>query len=93
MYYSFPNIGASDQIPGWNSDQCGQCFSLTYNGGAPIYVVGVDHAASGMVLSKAAMEKLTNNQADFLGRVEASVSKVGVNHCGLTPKRGIAFNA
>lgn len=58
-----------------------------------MYVVAVDHAASGMVLSKAAMNKLTNNQADFLGRVDAVVSKVGVDKCGLTPKRGIAFNA
>ncbi|CZT15313.1 related to allergen Asp f 15 precursor [Ramularia collo-cygni] len=90
----FPNIGASSDIPGWNSDQCGQCFSLSYNGGAPLYAVAIDHAANGWVLSKAAMNKLTNNQADFLGRVEATVSKVGVDKCGLTPsKRAITFNA
>jgi len=90
----FPNIGASSTIPGWNSDQCGQCFSLSYNDGAPIYVTAIDHAADGMVLSKAAMNKLTNNQADFLGRVEANVVKVGVDKCGFAAaRRGVEFNA
>lgn len=47
-----------------------------------------------MVLSKAAMNKLTNNQADFLGRAEADITKVSVDKCGLTAsKRGITFNA
>lgn len=54
----------------------------------------MDHAAEGMVLSEAAMNKLTNNQADFLGRVDATVTKASVDLCGLTPsKRMIEFNA
>ena len=40
------------------------------------------------------MNKLTNNQAVQLGRVDATVKKVGVAKCGLTPaRRAIEFNA
>ena len=52
-------------------------------------MLGIDHAAAGLNLSKKAMDKLTNNQAGQLGRVEATVKKVGVGKCGLTPKRDL----
>lgn len=42
-----------------------------------------------MNIALGAMNKLTNNQATQLGRVEATVKKVGVSQCGLTPKRDL----
>lgn len=39
------------------------------------------------------MNELTDGQAEKLGRVEATVSLVGVSNCGLTPKLQIQFNA
>lgn len=61
---------------------------MTYKGKS-IFVLGIDHAAAGLNLSKKAMDKLTNNQAAQLGRVDATVKKVGVGKCGLTPKRDL----
>lgn len=70
-------------IGGWNSAACGQCFKVTYNGQS-IFVVGIDHAGAGLNLSKLAMDKLTKNQAEQLGRVEAVVERVGARECGIT---------
>ena len=88
----FPNIGGSSTIPSWNSNQCGQCYQLTYKGKS-INVLAIDTAPSGINIAKAAMNKLTGGQAVQLGRVNASIKKVGVGKCGLTPKRSIEFNA
>ena len=90
----FPNIGGSSTIPSWNSAQCGQCFALTYKG-KTINVLAIDTAPSGMNIAEAAMNKLTGGQAVQLGRVTATITKVGVSKCGLTPKRDtpIEFNA
>ncbi|KAF8535137.1 epl1 protein [Trichophaea hybrida] len=78
---NFPLVGASDQIPGWNSDQCGKCFKIFYNG-VSIYVTAVDHAGSGFVLSQAAMDKLTGNQAQMLGTVtNAFYATAAMNMC------------
>ena len=69
-----------------------QCYQVTYNS-QTIYVLGIDHAAAGLNLSEEAMNKLTNNQAVQLGRVNAKVTKVAVSKCGLTAKREISFDA
>ncbi|KAK4504028.1 hypothetical protein PRZ48_004943 [Zasmidium cellare] len=89
---NFPLVGGSSDIAGWNSAQCGQCYSVAYNG-KTINILAIDHASDGLNLSKGAMNQLTNNQADALGRVDATVTKVDVSQCGLTPKRSIEFNA
>jgi len=39
------------------------------------------------------MDKLTNGRAVEVGRVTASIEKVGTSACGLTPKRSIEFSA
>ncbi|KAF8464448.1 SnodProt1 [Kalaharituber pfeilii] len=67
---NFPNVGAAPSITGWNSPNCGKCFKVTYNGKS-IFVTGVDSSrgSGGFVVSKAAMNTLTNGQADMLGRV------------------------
>ena len=85
----FPNIGGSSTIPSWNSAQCGQCYALTYKGKS-VNVLAIDTAPSGFNIAKAAMNKLTGGQAVQLGRVEATLKKVGVGKCGLTPKRDLA---
>ncbi|EAQ86110.1 hypothetical protein CHGG_07363 [Chaetomium globosum CBS 148.51] len=62
----FPNIGGSDSIPGWNSPNCGTCWSVSYNGNT-IHVVAVDHAGAGLNLGLNAFNKLTNNHGVELG--------------------------
>ncbi|KAK4211034.1 eliciting plant response-like protein [Rhypophila decipiens] len=78
----FPNIGGVQAVGGWNSASCGTCWKATYKGNT-IYVLAVDHAANGLNIGLGAMNKLTNNQAQFLGRIEADVSQVASSFCGL----------
>ncbi|KAF7195901.1 Protein SnodProt1 [Pseudocercospora fuligena] len=89
----FPNIGGAVDIAGWNSASCGQCFKVTYNGKS-IHIVGIDRAGAGINMSKAAMNTLTNGNAEQFGRVDATIERVGSDQCGLTAsKRTIEFNA
>ncbi|EGP88567.1 unnamed protein product [Zymoseptoria tritici ST99CH_1A5] len=90
----FPYIGGSSDIAGYNSDQCGQCYSVSYNGGQPIYILAIDHTLEGLNISEEAMNALTGGQAEAVGRVDAQVTKVGVDMCGLAPrKRAVEFLA
>ncbi|KJX92838.1 eliciting plant response-like protein [Zymoseptoria brevis] len=90
----FPYIGGSSDIAGWNSAQCGQCYSLSWNGGQPIYILAIDHTLDGLNISEEAMNALTGGQAEAVGRVDAQVTKVGVDMCGLAPrKRAVEFLA
>jgi hypothetical protein len=65
-----------------NGYQCGTCYGITYNG-KTIYVLAIDHAASGFNLAQGAMDALTNNQAVALGRVDAAYVQVENSKCGL----------
>ncbi|KAL7282975.1 hypothetical protein ACG7TL_002393 [Trametes sanguinea] len=78
----FPNIGGAAVIPGWNSDQCGTCWQLTYNGKS-INVLAIDHAESGFNIALEAMNTLTGGQAVQLGRVDATATQVAASQCGL----------
>ncbi|KAA8617949.1 Cerato-platanin domain-containing protein [Pyrenophora tritici-repentis] len=78
----FPHIGGYQGIPGWNSNQCGTCYGVTYNG-KTIYVLAIDHTGAGFNLAKGAMDELTNNQAASLGRIDAQYSQVALSNCGL----------
>ena len=78
----FPNIGGAAAIAGWNSASCGTCWQLTYNGKS-INVLAVDHTDSGFNIALEAMNTLTNNQAVFLGRVDATARQVAASNCGL----------
>jgi hypothetical protein len=62
--------------------QCGTCYGVTYNG-KTVYVLAVDHTATGFNMAKAAMDELTNNQAASLGRIDAQYAQVAVSKCGL----------
>ncbi len=79
---SFPRIGGASVIAGWNSDSCGTCWALTYNG-VTINVLAIDHAAEGFNIAQAAMDQLTNGQSVQLGRVDASYAPVDASACGL----------
>ncbi|TCD67990.1 hypothetical protein EIP91_011659 [Steccherinum ochraceum] len=79
---NFPNIGGASAIPGWNSANCGTCWQLTYNG-RTINVLAIDHADDGFNLSKEAMDKLTNNQAEQLGVVDATFTQVDHTQCSI----------
>ena len=79
---NFPNIGGAQYIAGWNSASCGTCYQLTYKGKS-INVLAIDHADSGFNLSLEAMNKLTNNQAENLGVVQATVTPLAASACGL----------
>ena len=79
---NFPYIGGSDSIPGWNSPNCGTCWSATYNG-KTIYILAIDHAGQGLNIGLAAMNDLTNGRAVELGRIDAQVQQVGLDRCGL----------
>ncbi|KAJ4363556.1 hypothetical protein N0V83_009852 [Neocucurbitaria cava] len=78
----FPHVGGYQGIAGWGSDQCGTCYGITYNG-KTVYVLAIDHTATGFNLAKQAMDELTNGQAEFLGRIEANYAQVDVSNCGL----------
>ncbi|KAF2788284.1 Asp f 13-like protein [Melanomma pulvis-pyrius CBS 109.77] len=79
---AYPYIGGYQGVAGWNSPQCGTCYGVTYNG-KTIYVLAIDHTASGFNLAKAAMDALTNNQATQLGRVDAQYAQVDKSKCKL----------
>ena len=79
----FPNIGGAAAIGSWNSDQCGTCWQLSYNGKS-INVLAIDHAEAGTWnIALAALNDLTNGQAIDIGRVEAVATLVDSSVCGL----------
>lgn len=84
----FPFVGAAPTIPGWNSPNCGKCYKIYSTAGGvarTIYVTGVDTSRSSgnFVLSKAALNVLTNNQAEALGRVAISWAEASKSSCGM----------
>ncbi|KAI0076216.1 Cerato-platanin [Panus rudis PR-1116 ss-1] len=79
---SFPNIGGAPAVGGWNSEACGTCWELTFNG-TSINVLAIDSGASGFNIALGAMNKLTNGQAVALGRVNANATQVNATACGL----------
>ncbi|EON65870.1 hypothetical protein W97_05112 [Coniosporium apollinis CBS 100218] len=81
-YGGFPYIGGSGTVTGWNSPNCGKCYTLTYRG-KTIHVLAVDHAGTGFNIAMAAMNDLTNGHAYELGRIEAQSAEVPVSECGL----------
>ncbi|KAJ5881445.1 Cerato-platanin [Penicillium soppii] len=82
----FPNIGGSPTILGWNSPNCGACYQLHYSNGKvdnTINVIAIDAAPGGFNIGLQAMNLLTNNQAESLGRIDATYVEVDASVCGL----------
>ncbi|KAF9533606.1 snodprot1 [Crepidotus variabilis] len=84
---SFPFIGGAPPIAGWNSASCGTCWNLTYtaqNVSKTITVLGIDVATpDSFNIAKAALDALTGNQAQQLGRVPVTAVQVNTTFCGL----------
>ncbi|KAL2139386.1 hypothetical protein VTI28DRAFT_5276 [Corynascus sepedonium] len=78
----FPYIGGGYAVGGYNSPNCGSCWSVSY-GGKTIHVLAIDSASRGLNIGLRAMNDLTNNRAVELGRVEANVQPVNPSACGL----------
>ncbi|EJD54753.1 immunomodulatory protein [Auricularia subglabra TFB-10046 SS5] len=78
---SFPNVGGIPAIAGWNSPKCGTCWRLTY-GTRNITFTAIDKAQT-INVSRAALDKLTGNQAAMLGHVQAVYQQVSSKYCGI----------
>ncbi|CUS14168.1 unnamed protein product [Tuber aestivum] len=84
----FPRVGSIETIPGWNSPNCGKCYKVTYTAtGASINMIGVDAAASGIVMSLGALDELTGGLGEELGRVNVTYVETAGTDCG-DRKRG-----
>lgn len=83
---TFPLIGGAPTIARWNSPNCGKCYQLQYRGGnvdKTINVLAIDAASGGFNIGLEAMNRLTNNQAEKLGRVTATYTQVADSVCGM----------
>ncbi|KAG9247234.1 Cerato-platanin [Calycina marina] len=78
----FPLIGGASTVASWDSANCGNCYSLTYQGRS-INVLAVDHADMGFNIAKSALDQLTVGKAAFLGQVEAAWAEVAPRVCGV----------
>jgi len=78
---TFPRLGGSFEIPGFNSPNCGTCWTLSFNG-TNVTVTAIDHSV-GFNIAEAAMNMLTKGQAVQLGRVNADFVQVANSVCGL----------
>ena len=79
---TFPNIGAAYAIAGYNSTSCGSCWKLIYNT-TLVYMIAIDHADNGFVISEQALAALGGPQAKSGGQLYASATLVKGSYCGL----------
>ncbi|PPQ88683.1 hypothetical protein CVT25_010117 [Psilocybe cyanescens] len=83
----FPNIGGAPAVTGHNSPACGTCWQLTFtnasNIATSINILAIDVATPNFNIALGAMNKLTNNQAQQLGRVPITATQVAATVCGL----------
>jgi hypothetical protein len=80
----FPNIGGAPAITGHGSSSCGSCWQVKYAGtGKSINILAIDTGSAGFNIAKAAMNTLTNNQADNLGRINVTAVQLDPTACGL----------
>ncbi|KAL7900514.1 eliciting plant response-like protein [Trichoderma sp. SZMC 28014] len=78
----FPYIGGVQGIT-WNSPKCGTCYKLEY-AGRSIHVLGIDAAYNGgLNIGLHALNDLTNGNAVKWGNVDATVTEVSGQDCGL----------
>ncbi|KAL1966151.1 hypothetical protein VTN77DRAFT_4703 [Rasamsonia byssochlamydoides] len=77
----FPFIGGALTVAGWNSPNCGSCYSLTWENNT-IFVTAIDAAPQGFNIAEAAMNQLTGGLASQLGRVTATYAPVDPSNCG-----------
>ncbi|KAJ7034985.1 Cerato-platanin [Mycena alexandri] len=83
---NFPFIGGAGAVEGFDSVNCGTCWQLTYTNGSgakkSINVLAIDHSAAGTFnIALEAMNTLTGNQAERLGRVNVQATQVDKSVC------------
>ena len=79
QFNEYKHIGSAAAIEGWNSVNCGTCWTLNYTTKffqKEITVFVMDAAKEGFVLSEEAMNDLTGGQASALGQVEVDAQPV-----------------
>jgi hypothetical protein len=84
---SFFRIGGAPTIAGWGSNKCGACYQIQYTSATgatnSMFVTAVDAAPGGFNVGVQAMNQLTGNRAEELGRVNVVWTEVARENCGL----------
>jgi hypothetical protein len=84
---NFPFIGGAPAVTGFDSPGCGTCWRLTYVNpqkvSTSINILAIDVASPNYNIALEALNRLTNNQAMFLGRVPVTAVQVAPSACGL----------
>ncbi|KAH7911907.1 Cerato-platanin [Hygrophoropsis aurantiaca] len=79
---TWPNVGGVYAVTGWDSAACGTCWEVTY-GNTTLAITAIDTASEGFNLSLQAMDVLTDEMAEELGRVEVTATQVDSSVCGI----------
>ncbi|KAH9911674.1 immunomodulatory protein [Epithele typhae] len=77
---NYPYIGGGFPVPGWNSTECGSCWTIYYEG-KNINVTLVDTAGRGFNIAEKALNVLTNGRAAQLGRIDATFARAPAEAC------------
>jgi len=84
---NYPLIGGAPAVTGFNSPGCGTCWKLTYVNpqgvSTSINILAIDVATPNYNIALEALNRLTNNQGRFLGRVPITAVNVPPSACGL----------
>jgi hypothetical protein len=75
-------VGGAPTIKGWNSENCGACYALTYKN-ATAYVLAIDAAINQFNVAEKALDQLTGGHAADFGSVEGTYELVEGGKCGL----------
>ena len=62
-----------------SEDNCGTCWSLSYGGGAPIYVMAIDKSGSGFITSQTALNQLDPNNNNVA--IPVTAQSVDQSYC------------
>jgi hypothetical protein len=77
---NFPYIGGFEAVEGWNSTNCGTCWSATFEG-RTVFIIAIDQAERGLNIGRKAMDQLTEGEATKWGKVFAHVSSAPDSMC------------
>lgn len=89
-------MGGSFDITGFDAPGCGTCWELSFTPpnkpSGKVVVLAIDQAGPGTFnIAHRAMDMLTNNQADFYGRVNATAVRVAANECEVGSKKKVGL--
>lgn len=84
---TFPNIGGAPAITDFNDPDCGSCWNLTFTNskGAKksVVITAIDVSGPDFNIGETAMNTLTGNQAENLGIVPVTATRLANSACGL----------